>query len=256
MPALMRRPRLDTVLNLWVTGRVDLRNGSLFDLVRAPHRKCEPKMSLRTLDKGLALRVAARFLLVPRGGPWPLDHVRGDRPRRRQREHQPGKHPGPLRPVERVLLALSRSRHGLHLRVFRRSGRRSCPPRSTTSWKCRAAGCGSSRTRRCSTSGAAGGFICYAAQHYGVRAHGATLSQQQYDYAREKIARLNLQDRVTAGTAGLCAGRRQLRQDRFAGHVRARRHRQPSGLFPDHQPSAETRRTLSASRHQPAGQRQ
>ena len=42
-----------------------------------------------------------------------------------------------------------------------------------------------------------GGLVCYAAKHYGVEAHGVTLSQAQYDFARAKIARLNLEDRVT-----------------------------------------------------------
>ncbi|MGD9785778.1 MAG: class I SAM-dependent methyltransferase [Hyphomicrobiaceae bacterium] len=42
-----------------------------------------------------------------------------------------------------------------------------------------------------------GGLVCHAAQHYGVRAHGITLSEEQLAYAREKVARLGLQDRVT-----------------------------------------------------------
>jgi cyclopropane-fatty-acyl-phospholipid synthase len=42
-----------------------------------------------------------------------------------------------------------------------------------------------------------GGLVCHAAQHYGVTAHGVTLSQAQHDFAQEKIARLGLQDRVT-----------------------------------------------------------
>jgi cyclopropane-fatty-acyl-phospholipid synthase len=41
-----------------------------------------------------------------------------------------------------------------------------------------------------------GGLICYAALHYGVQAHGVTLSQAQYDFARDKIHRLGLADRV------------------------------------------------------------
>jgi cyclopropane-fatty-acyl-phospholipid synthase len=41
-----------------------------------------------------------------------------------------------------------------------------------------------------------GGLICHAAQVYGVRAHGVTLSQEQYDFARDKIDRLGLGDRV------------------------------------------------------------
>ncbi len=42
-----------------------------------------------------------------------------------------------------------------------------------------------------------GGLVCHAAIHYGVSALGVTLSQQQYDFAQEKIRKLGLQDRVT-----------------------------------------------------------
>lgn len=42
-----------------------------------------------------------------------------------------------------------------------------------------------------------GALVCYAARHYGVRAHGVTLSEQQLEYARQKVRRLGLQDRVT-----------------------------------------------------------
>ena len=42
-----------------------------------------------------------------------------------------------------------------------------------------------------------GGLICHAAQHYGVKAHGITLSQEQHDYAQQRIDELGLSDRVT-----------------------------------------------------------
>lgn len=42
-----------------------------------------------------------------------------------------------------------------------------------------------------------GGLICHAAKHYGVKAHGITLSQQQHDYARAKIAELGLSNQVS-----------------------------------------------------------
>ncbi len=41
-----------------------------------------------------------------------------------------------------------------------------------------------------------GGLICYAAQHYNVQAVGVTLSQEQYDLAKETIAKLGLADKV------------------------------------------------------------
>ncbi len=42
-----------------------------------------------------------------------------------------------------------------------------------------------------------GGLICHAAKNYGVYAHGITLSEAQLDYAREKVKRLGLEDKVT-----------------------------------------------------------
>ncbi len=42
-----------------------------------------------------------------------------------------------------------------------------------------------------------GGLLCHAAARYGVSAHGVTLSEQQYDYARAKAKRLALEARVT-----------------------------------------------------------
>lgn len=41
-----------------------------------------------------------------------------------------------------------------------------------------------------------GGLICHAAQHYGVQAHGVTLSQKQFDFATAKVKRLGLEDQI------------------------------------------------------------
>ncbi len=42
-----------------------------------------------------------------------------------------------------------------------------------------------------------GALICWAAHNFGVQAHGITLSEQQYQYARERIKREGLEDQVT-----------------------------------------------------------
>jgi cyclopropane-fatty-acyl-phospholipid synthase len=42
-----------------------------------------------------------------------------------------------------------------------------------------------------------GGLVCHAAKNYGVTAHGCTLSQEQLDFAREKVKRLGLEKQVT-----------------------------------------------------------
>ena len=41
-----------------------------------------------------------------------------------------------------------------------------------------------------------GALICWAAQRYGVRAHGITLSRQQYEYTLSRVRELGLTDRV------------------------------------------------------------
>jgi cyclopropane-fatty-acyl-phospholipid synthase len=41
-----------------------------------------------------------------------------------------------------------------------------------------------------------GGLACHAAQYFGARVHGVTLSKEQLDYAQAKVQRLGLADRV------------------------------------------------------------
>jgi cyclopropane-fatty-acyl-phospholipid synthase len=66
--ALIRRPNVDTFINLWVGARLDIRNGSIFDVV-ARRPKVSTKATLRTLDKRLVLATAASYLFVSRGAP-------------------------------------------------------------------------------------------------------------------------------------------------------------------------------------------
>lgn len=42
-----------------------------------------------------------------------------------------------------------------------------------------------------------GGLLCHAAEHYGVRAHGITLSREQFDYAQERIRSKGLEGQVS-----------------------------------------------------------
>ncbi|HEX8164879.1 MAG TPA: class I SAM-dependent methyltransferase, partial [Beijerinckiaceae bacterium] len=78
---LVRRPRLDTLSNLWVSKRIDLRNGTLFDLadVRAA-RKVRTKDFLKTLDKMALAKLIWTFWRVDRGGPWPLEEIPSEKP--------------------------------------------------------------------------------------------------------------------------------------------------------------------------------
>src|ERR1043166_2674249 len=79
--AILRRPNADTLLNLWVAARIDIRNGVIFDFL-SHQPGLRTKEIRRRVDKGLALRTVRKFLFLPRGGPWPLETVRGREARR------------------------------------------------------------------------------------------------------------------------------------------------------------------------------
>src|SRR6202041_705962 len=61
--AMIRRPSVDTFLNLWVTSRFDLRNGSFFDLA-ARRPKTRTRALMKAFGKPLALATLTRFVFV------------------------------------------------------------------------------------------------------------------------------------------------------------------------------------------------
>lgn len=69
--ALIRSPNPETLLNLWVSKRIDLVNGDMFDLV-ARRPKVRTRNIRKKVSKFLALNTARKFLFLDKGGPWPL----------------------------------------------------------------------------------------------------------------------------------------------------------------------------------------
>ncbi len=194
--ALVRRPNLDTVLNAYVAGLIDLRNGTLFDL--ADQRPQKAGKRLKSLSKVKALKTAYHFLRAPADMPRPLDRpregtgARDGKPSTNKANiayhydvsndfyrlfldpemvytcayFQPDWHDDLARAQRDKLDMICRK-----LRL--KAGERLLD-----------IGCGW------------GALVCHAAQHYGVKATGVTLAEEQAALAREKIARLGLQDRV------------------------------------------------------------
>jgi len=195
--AMMRRPNIDTFLNLWVTSRFDLRNGTFFDLAsRRP--KARSRTLMKTFDKRLALTTLARFLFVPAGGPWPLEAVRKNKVRADGSD------------------AANRTNIHYHYDLSNRFYEFFLDPEMVyscayfTDWNNDLATaqadkldmiCRKLRLKPTDTlldiGCGWGALVCYAASHYGVRAHGVTQAEQQFAYAREKVARLGLEDKVT-----------------------------------------------------------
>lgn len=194
--ALLRRPNVDTLINLWVSARLDIRNGTIFDLI-ARRPKVRSRELLKKLDKRLVIATAASFLLVSRGGPWPLESIA-------DRRAGPGGAAGNRENIQyhydlsNIFYTLFLDPEMVYSCAYFTAWDESlaAAQQNKLDMICRKLrlkpgesffdiGCGW------------GALVCHAARHYGVRAYGATLSEEQYAFAKAKIARLGLDDRVT-----------------------------------------------------------
>jgi len=194
---LVRRPTMETLGNLWVAKRIDIRNGTLFDLAAVkPREKLRTREFIKRIDKWAILKLVRLFWSVDRGGPWPLR----DQPSEKPSSGDPKENKKNIAyhyDVSNAFYALWLDKEMVYTCAY------------CTDWDndidrmqqdkleiiCRKLrlkpgerlldiGCGW------------GALSCYAAQHYGVTAYGVTLSEQQVAYAQEKIKRLGLEDRV------------------------------------------------------------
>lgn len=196
--ALVRRPKIDTLVDLWATARIDLRNGSVLDLLeRRP--KVKSRDFRKRLNRWRALSTLAKFLFVPAGGPWPMrEGLHGSTVPSSGRESENKENIQFHYDLSNAFYALFLDPEMVYSCGYFTDWNNdiATAQRDKLDMTCRKlrlkagerlldVGCGW------------GALVCHAAQHYGVHAHGVTLAQQQYDFAREKIARLGLQDRVT-----------------------------------------------------------
>ena len=203
--ALMRRPNLETLANLWITRRFDVRNGTLFDPARL-RPKVRTRESIRTLDKRRLLATLAKFLLVPRGGPWPLNE-QTDEARRDDGTPVNKKNIAYHYDVSNAFYALWLDREMVYTCAYCTDWNNDIDQMQQDKLEmiCRKLrlkpgerlldlGCGW------------GALSCYAARHYGVSAYAVTLSEQQVAYGREKVWRLGLQAPGGSGPEGRAAG--------------------------------------------------
>ena len=96
-----------------------------------------------------------------------------------------------------------------------------------------------------------GALVIHAAQHYGVRAHGVTLSPQQLKVARERISQAGLERPSQRRVAGLPrpASGQALRQGCQRGHVRTCRTEESAAVFFDRASATQAARLIFESRH-------
>lgn len=193
---LLRAPNLVTLVKLWAARRIDIVNGTIFDL--AARRPAAGTRDLkRSLDKRLALKTALAFLFVPRGQPWPLEAVGKDRPsdgtagenKQNIAYHYDLSNAFYQMWLDKELVYSCAYFHDwsddLDKAQIQKLDMICRKLRLTPGDRFFDIGCGW------------GALPIYAAQNYGVKAYGVSLSENQVAYANEKVGRLGLADRVT-----------------------------------------------------------
>jgi len=193
--ALLRRPKIDTLANLWATARVDVVNGTLFDLV-ARRPKVRTREIRGELQWGTLLGTALQFLFVPRGGPWPLENIRADRPSQRDAvEDKDNIHYH--YDASNEFYALWLDQEMVYTCAYFHDWNEDIDQaqRNKLEMVCRKLRLKPGETMLDLGCGW-GGLLIYAAQNYGIAGYGVTLAEEQARYAQEKIKRLGLQDRV------------------------------------------------------------
>ena len=194
--AMLRRPNADTFLNLWVTARIDIRNGVIFDfLSRQP--KLRTKEIRKRLDKRLVMTTALRFLAVPRGGPWPLEAVRDHASRGNGSEATNKENVHYHYDLSNPFYALFLDPEMVYSCAYFREWNNDL---ATAQYDKLDMICRKLRLKpgeRLLDVGCGwGALVCHAAKHYGVDAVGVTLAEEQFAYAKEKVSRLGLENKV------------------------------------------------------------
>ncbi len=194
---LVRSPRLTTLVELLAAGDIDLHGGTLLD-VAARRGEANTKGLLKRLDKGLLIRSLLPFLFGRAQKPAGSHAYQGAQVDKDAAGRD-------NKALVQFHYDLSNAFYGLFLDPEMQYSCAYFPrwdagieeaQKAKLDMICRKLrlkegerfldiGCGW------------GGLVCHAAQHYGVTAHGVTLSEAQLAFAKEKIARLGLQDRVT-----------------------------------------------------------
>ena len=195
--SILRRPSLENILKHYASGALDFEGGDLMEFGDAVRAK-KARTRLRGISKSLLLRQAMVLLLTPPDKAQ-LQHgfdddVTGRQETRRNNKNFIQFHYDVSNEFYALWLDPEMQYSCAHFRDWNETLEQAQTNKLDTI--CRKLrlqkdekfldiGCGW------------GGLLCHAAQHYGVQAHGVTLSQEQHDFAVAKIKRLGLEDRVT-----------------------------------------------------------
>ena len=263
--ALLRRPRLDTLLHLHVADRLAIENGSIFDLAAA---RPEGKLGrlARTMSKKAIFDVVRRFILAPGQAPEAVAHRNGDAIARDGSPETNKANIAHHYDVSNAFYQLFLDERMVYTCAYFTEDHGDLDRAQTDKLEmiCRKLrlkpgdtlldiGCGW------------GALVCYAAQHYGVEAHGVTLAEEQLKLARERVDALGLADKVTLHLKDFTQMEGQFDKISSIGmfeHVGIRNHPtyfrtvhrllKPRGLYLHHAISRRAKKTERAFNRMPA----
>lgn len=196
--SLLRSPRAETLLRMFASGGIDYSGGDLLTVLETA-RVRNSRRRTRGLPLGLMARFAASFLTAVRE-PTSLKHgYAGDETGRRRGQHENTDFIQFHYDVSNDFYRLFLDEQMVYSCAYFHTWDDSLEQAQYNKLEmiCRKLqlqpgqrlldiGCGW------------GALICHAARHYGVTAHGITLSQEQLTLTRQKIQDQGLQQQVTA----------------------------------------------------------
>lgn len=187
---LLRRPGLATLIDLHAAGFIDLRGGTLFDLAER-----RPKVRTRAirgcLDKRLILKTLPRFLFGPSLPPYPSFTGAGGTGGSGQKDI--AFHYDVSNDFYRLFLDPEMVYTCAYFRDWQTD--LATAQRDKLDMICKKLRLKPGE-RLLDIGSGWGALICHAAEHYGVTALGVTLSQEQLELSRTRIAERGLADRV------------------------------------------------------------
>jgi cyclopropane-fatty-acyl-phospholipid synthase len=187
---LLRRPSLATLIDLHAAGFIDLRGGTLFDLAER-----RPKVRTRAirgrLDKRLILKTLPRFLFGPSLPPYPSFTGAGGTGGSGQKDI--AFHYDVSNDFYRLFLDPEMVYTCAYFRDWQTD--LATAQRDKLDMICKKLRLKPGE-RLLDIGSGWGALICHAAEHYGVTALGVTLSQEQLELSRTRIAERGLADRV------------------------------------------------------------
>ncbi|MCM2373174.1 SAM-dependent methyltransferase [Aporhodopirellula aestuarii] len=196
--SLIRRPTLETLVRLYATGHISFEGGDLIDFTAALKTERSNRRRLKTISKTMVARRTLPFLFAKTDNRELNQAFRDDMVGRTESKRDNKDYIQFHYDVSNEFYKLFLGSEVVYTCAYFKDWNNSLDQaqhdkldmicrklRLEPGEKMLDIGCGW------------GGLICHAAKHYGVQAHGVTLSQTQHDYAKQKIDELGLSDQVT-----------------------------------------------------------